>query len=110
MGDQDIKTARVDTVEALLRLPLSEFSTNPGSGTKTIEALIKKARHALCVSNEGQADSPTPGLGFGSPSDGIDRIPEDSADFQCESGAEVKKTLGIETLSERARHRIGWQQ
>ena len=101
-----LKQHSVDTVEALLRLPLSEFSTDPGSGTKTIEALIKKARHALSVSNEGRADSPTPGLGFGSPSDGIDRVPEDSADSQCESRVEVKKTLGIETLSEGERDTV----
>src|SRR2546427_2112341 len=101
-----LKQHSVDTVEALLRLPLSGFSTDPGSGTKTIEALIKKARHALSVSNEGRADSPTPGLGFVSPSDGIDRVPEDSADSQCESGVEVKKTLGIETLGERERDTV----
>lgn len=101
-----LKQHSVDTVEALLRFPLSAFSTDPGSGLKTIEALIKKARHALSVSDEGRADSPTPGLGFGSPSDGIDRVPEGSADSQCESRVEVKKILGIETLSERERDTV----
>src|SRR5436309_11987819 len=74
-----LKTLGVETVGDLLRLSLSELSTEPGSGTKAIEALIKKARHALSVANEGRTNSSSPRLGFGSPADHTVRAPEDSA-------------------------------
>src|SRR5207302_6575501 len=55
-----LKTLGVETVGDLLCLPLSELSTEPGSGTKAIESLIKKARYVVSVANEGQADSSSP--------------------------------------------------
>jgi len=73
-----LKTLGVETVGDLLRLPLSELSTEPGSGTKAIEALIKKARQAVSVANEGRTDSSSPGLDLGDPSEHTVRVSEHS--------------------------------
>ena len=95
-----LKTLGVKTVGDLLRLSLSELSTEPGSGTKAIEALIKKARHALSVANEGRADSSSPGLGFGSPSD------HTVATLKTVPGVGVMKIRESEALIERAQDAI----
>src|SRR5262249_45101841 len=52
-----LKQHSVDTVEALLRLPLSALDTTSGNGVRPIEELKKKAQKAIVARNERGAES-----------------------------------------------------